>query len=146
MRMHEIKRNTPNKLKKIIGRGGTRGKTSGHGHKGQKQHGGHGIRPAIRDFIKKIPKLRGRGKNINTSIKSKPVVINLFVIDNVYDLGEVVSPATLQEKKILKSNQLPDGGVKILADGEITKKLIFSGCLFSKEAKEKIEKASGIIE
>lgn len=146
MRMHEIKRNTPNKSKKIIGRGGTRGKTSGHGHKGQGQHGGHGIRPAIRDFIKKIPKLRGRGKNINTSIKSKPVVINLFIIDNVYDLGETVSPATLQEKNILKSNQLPDGGVKILADGEITKKLTFSGCLFSREAKEKIEKAGGIIE
>ena len=54
MQTHELKRRTPNRKTKKVGRGGLRGKTSGRGHKGQKQHGGHGIRAEIRDQIKKI--------------------------------------------------------------------------------------------
>lgn len=144
--MHEIQRNTPNKSKKTVGRGGSRGKTSGRGHKGQGQHGSHGIRPDVRDTIKKIPKLRGRGRNSNTPTGPKPFPVNLFVLEEKFEAGETVSPATLQEKKILKGNQLPEGGVKILSKGELTKKLTISACLVSAGAKEKIEKAGGVIE
>ena len=70
MQSHTLKRNHPNKKTKQIGRGGTRGKTAGRGTKGQNARAGHKKRPEIRDFIKRIPKLRGRGKNINTSINA----------------------------------------------------------------------------
>ena len=59
MQTHQLKRNISNKKKRVVGRGGKRGKTSGRGTKGQKARAGHRIRPALRDIIKKIPKLRG---------------------------------------------------------------------------------------
>ncbi|MBX4181358.1 uL15 family ribosomal protein [Candidatus Parcubacteria bacterium] len=62
MQFHTLTRKTPNKKKKLVGRGGTRGKTSGRGTKGQNARAGHKKRPELRDFIKRVPKLRGRGK------------------------------------------------------------------------------------
>jgi large subunit ribosomal protein L15 len=59
----------------IVARGGKRGKTAGRGTKGQKARAGHKIRPEIRDVIKRIPKMRGRGKNSNLSIQEKPVAM-----------------------------------------------------------------------
>ena len=56
--------------KRRVGRGGKRGKTSGRGHKGQRQHGGHGVRPELRDMIKKLPKLRGHGINRSRTVNS----------------------------------------------------------------------------
>ena len=67
MQIHNVKRTTKLKTQTQVGRGGKRGKTSGRGTKGQKARSGHKIRPAFRDIIKKIPKLRGRGKNKNVS-------------------------------------------------------------------------------
>jgi large subunit ribosomal protein L15 len=58
MQLHEIK-GLKNKEKKRVGRGGKRGTYCGRGIKGQKARAGAKIRPALRDFIKKIPKLRG---------------------------------------------------------------------------------------
>ena len=68
MQFHTLKRKTPNKKGKLVGRGGTRGKTSGKGTKGQNARAGRKKRPELRDFIKRVPKLRGRGKN---SLKSR---------------------------------------------------------------------------
>ena len=68
MQIHNIKRKTKNKKSVSVGRGGTRGKTSGRGTKGQNARAGHKKRPELRDIIKKIPKLRGRGRNSNLSI------------------------------------------------------------------------------
>lgn len=68
MQFHTIKRKTPNKKSRQVGRGGTRGKTSGRGTKGQNARAGRKKRPELRDFIKRVPKLRGRGKN---SLKSR---------------------------------------------------------------------------
>jgi len=143
--MHTIKRNTLNKTKKTVGRGGTRGKTSGRGHKGQKQHGGHGIRPEIRDMIKKLPKLRGRGKNINKPVTPRSIVVNLNVLNEAYKPGETVSHTTLVEKGLLKGNQIAGKNIKILGNGDLKKKLTVSGCLISKTAEEKITKAGGTI-
>ncbi len=63
MQFHTLKRHTPNKKSKQVGRGGTRGKTSGRGTKGQNARAGRKKRPELRDFIKRVPKLRGRGKS-----------------------------------------------------------------------------------
>ncbi len=68
MQFHTLKRKTPNKKSKQVGRGGTRGKTSGRGTKGQNARAGRKKRPELRDFIKRVPKLRGRGKS---SLKSR---------------------------------------------------------------------------
>lgn len=71
MQFHTLKRKTPNKKSRSVGRGGKRGKTSGRGTKGQNARAGRKKRPELRDFIKRVPKLRGRGKNSNKSFRVK---------------------------------------------------------------------------
>ena len=68
MQFNTLKRKTPNKKSKMVGRGGKRGKTSGRGTKGQNARAGRKKRPELRDFIKRVPKLRGRGVS---SLKSR---------------------------------------------------------------------------
>ena len=143
MQMNQLKRKTPNQKSKRIGRGGLRGKTSGRGHKGQKQHGGHGIRAEIRDQIKKLPKLRGRGKNSNKSIHPDNLAVNVSVIEANFNAGETVSPMTLKEKGIIGGAAARKASIKILGNGELTKKVNVEGCLVSASAQEKISKAGG---
>jgi large subunit ribosomal protein L15 len=71
MQFHSLKRKTPNKRSRQVGRGGTRGKTSGRGTKGQNARAGRKKRPELRDFIKRIPKLRGRGISALKSRQTK---------------------------------------------------------------------------
>ena len=145
MQTHNLKREHPNKKSKTIGRGGTRGKTAGRGTKGQNARAGHKKRPEIRDFIKRIPKLRGRGKNINTSIQNKPFVINIGLLNKLCKNGDTVSPGTLLKHGLLKEVKgfLPK--VKILGGGSLDKKLIFEGCQVSASSKMAIEKAGGSV-
>lgn len=145
MQTHELKRRTPNRKTKKVGRGGLRGKTSGRGHKGQKQHGGHGIRAEIRDQIKKLPKLRGRGVNSNKSIKNDANVFNVAFIEENFKAGDVVSPVTLMERGLLKGAMARKAPVKILGNGELTIKVAIEKCAVSKSAAEKISKAGGTV-
>jgi large subunit ribosomal protein L15 len=69
MQFNNLKKNKSNRKAKQVGRGGTRGKTSGRGTKGQNARSGRKKRPEMRDIIKRLPKLRGRGKH---SFKPKP--------------------------------------------------------------------------
>src|SRR6185436_7415628 len=98
----------------IVGRGGKRGKTSGRGGKGQTARAGHKKRPELRDFIKRIPKLRGRGVNINKSPNTKPTVVNLSDIEAVFETGTIISPATLIERKTISTLDGRIPRVKIL--------------------------------
>lgn len=141
MQLHNLKRVHENKSRRIVGRGGKHAKTSGRGTKGQNARAGHKKRPEIRDFIKRLPKLRGRGKNINTSIKVKPFAVNIGDISAVFKAGETVSPQTLSDKGLVTSGVR----VKILGTGTIDKKLSFEKCLVSESAKTAIEKAGGTI-
>jgi large subunit ribosomal protein L15 len=145
MQSHTLKRAHPNKSRRIVGRGGKHAKTSGRGTKGQNARAGHKKRPEIRDFIKRIPKLRGRGKNINTSVWTKPSVVNVGLLNALCKDGDTISPATLVKFNVLQSvhGKLPK--VKILGTGELTKKLVFEGCDVSASAKALIEKAGGTI-
>jgi len=141
MQIHTLKREHPNKKARQVGRGGTRGKTSGRGGKGQTARAGNKRRPELRDIIKKIPKLRGyRDK----SFEKKPLPVNVESL-NVFESGTVVSKALLFENKLIKrvGGVLP--GVKILGRGELSKKLTITECLVSENAKVKIEKAGGEI-
>jgi large subunit ribosomal protein L15 len=141
MQLNTLKRQHPNKKHQQVGRGGTRGKTSGRGGKGQTARAGNKRRPEIRDIIKKLPKLRGY-RFASFDIKASPVNVGAL---NVFTAGEVVSPKALFEKNIVRrvGGKLPS--VKILGTGEISVKISVIDCLVSKVAKEKIEKAGGTI-
>ncbi len=142
MQLHELKRTHPLTKKVRVGRGGKRGKTSGRGGKGQSARAGNKIRPAIRDVIKKLPKLRGyRFK----SFRSKPVVVNIAALEKKYTAGEVVSPQTLAAKGIIDMRKGSTFSVKLLGDGELTKKLSVEGCFVSGSALQKITAAGGTI-
>lgn len=142
MQLHELKPKTKNKPRKRIARGGKRGTTSGRGTKGQKSRTGHKIRPALREFLKKIPKQRGVK---NVVISQKPQAVNIEKLEIHFKDGDKVNPQVLLEKKLVKptKGQLPE--VKLLGDGNITKKLLVENCQISETAKEKIEKAGGSI-
>lgn len=131
-----------------VGRGGTRGKTSGKGHKGQKARAGGTPRPELRDIIKKIPKLRGHGKNRARTFNPNKAIalpVSLSKIESAYGAGEVVSPKTLSEKGLISSRGGKFPKVKILANGEIETKVSVDGCAVSKVARDSIEKAGGTI-
>jgi len=145
MQLHELKRKTVNKAQKRVGRGGGRGKTSGRGTKGQKARAGHSIRPDIREKLKKLPKLRGRGVNGLISIQNKLSVVNVASLERMFAAGDSVSPVTLLERGLVRGRKGTTPSVKILGDGEITKKLIVTGCDVSKSAKAAIEKVGGTI-
>jgi len=139
-----FKRIHKNKRSISIGRGGTRGKTSGRGTKGQKARSGHKIRPEIRDFIKRLPKLRGRGKNSNRGIVEKPMAVSLSAIEKAFTVGDKVNPSTLRLKGLIRYRESSVAPVKILG-GEITKKLSFSNVFVSESAKALIEKVGGSV-
>jgi large subunit ribosomal protein L15 len=142
MQIHQIKREHPNKSKKLVGRGGTRGKTAGRGTKGQKARAGAKLRPALRDTIKKLPKLRGYK---NKAFRIKPTGVNLKSINVVATDGMIVNPITLLEMGLIKMSKGRMPKVKILGLGDITKKVTISGCEFSAAVKEKVEAAGGTI-
>lgn len=145
MQLHTLKPKTEKQTTHQVGRGGTRGKTSGRGTKGQKARSGHKIRPEFRDVIKRMPKMRGRGKNSNKTIETKPVTLPLSILEVSFENGEKVTPKTLVQKGVLTimKGKLPK--VKILGNNAITKKLNIIGCDVSASAKTAIEKAGGTI-
>lgn len=145
MQFHTLKRNTPNKTEKRVGRGGGRGKTSGRGTKGQNARAGHKKRPDVREKIKKLPKMRGRGIHGLRSIQTKPFAINIAQLEAAFAAGDTVTPKILVERGVLNARKNEVTLVKILGDGELSKKLTISGCTVSASAKEKIEKAGGTI-
>jgi large subunit ribosomal protein L15 len=145
MQLNTLIPRTISKKVMIVGRGGKRGKTSGRGGKGQTARAGNKKRPELRDFIKRIPKLRGRGKNSNKTIETKPVAINLDAIEAVFKAGDSITAQTLMEKRLVTTFNGKIPVIKILAGGDITKKYSFAGVIVSAKAKEKIEKAGGSI-
>ncbi|MBI2626065.1 MAG: uL15 family ribosomal protein [Candidatus Nealsonbacteria bacterium] len=147
MQIHEIHPKRKLKKGKRVGRGGNRGTYSGKGVKGQNSRSGRKFQPAIRELIKRYPKLRGyrfsaRG---GSAFGGKVQVVNLDVIEKNFETGQTINPQILLEKRIIRriEGRLPQ--VKILGDGKIAKALAIENCLVSKQAKEKIEAANGSI-
>jgi large subunit ribosomal protein L15 len=141
MQLNTLKREHPNKKARQVGRGGTRGKTSGRGGKGQTARAGNKRRPQIRDIIKKLPKLRGYRFN-SAEIKTSPVNVGDL---NIFEIGAVVDVQALFDKNLVRrvGGVLPH--VKILAKGELSKKLSVVGFKVSDSARAKIEKAGGSV-
>lgn len=141
MQIHQLKPIHLPKKGKRIGRGGKKGKYSGRGIKGQKSRAGRKLKPIIREIIKKYPKLRG----YKFKAKKEIAILNLDLLEKKFKEGEKVSPEILLERKIISKIKGKIPPVKILARGEIKKKLVIENCFLSKKAKEKIEKAGGTI-
>jgi large subunit ribosomal protein L15 len=133
------------KRSKRVGRGGKRGNYSGRGIKGQKARAGRKIRPALRELVLRLPKRRGLKFR---SLMSKPFVVNLRAIEAKFESGEKVTlPALVKHRLIDIPKSLKKPRVKILAGGELTKKLHFDkNLIFSKKAQEKIKQAGSVIE
>lgn len=146
MQMNALKRDHANTKHVQVGRGGKRGKTAGRGTKGQNARSGHRKRPELRDIIKKIPKLRGHGKNRAKSayVKNRPFAINLNLINAAFESGASVNVETLRQMKLINAAKTP-AGVKILGNGDVTKKFNFSNVTVSESAKEKIVAAGGSV-
>ena len=142
MKLHELRPSEGAfKTSKRVGRGAGSGlgKTSGKGHKGQNARSGGGVRPGFEGgqlpLFRRLPK---RGFS-NAMFKVEYATINVSDLEKFED-GAVVTPELLKEMGILKK-QL--AGVKVLGNGELTKKLTVKAHKFSVSAIEKIEAIGG---
>ena len=142
MKLHELspkEGSTKACFRKGRGPGSGNGKTAGKGHKGQNARSGGGVRPGFEGgqlpLYRKLPK---RGFN-NFLFKKNYTIVNVQSL-NMFDDGDVVDFAALLAKGVI--NNVKDG-VKILGEGELTKKLTVKAAVFSAAAKEKIEAAGG---
>lgn len=148
MQLHTLSPRTKNRKNPPVGRGGKRGKTSGRGGKGQTARAGHKIRPEVRDLIKKIPKRRGYGRNRARTVRTNRIpvsVVNLSALELVYTPGEIVSPATLLAKGLIRRSKGRAPFVKILGAGSLTKALVIDGCELSATARTALLAAAGTI-
>ncbi len=140
-----LKLNNLQKLKKNrkrVGRGGSRGGTSGRGHKGQRARSGG--KTEIRPFFEggQMPLSRRLPRRGFTNIfKKEYLLINLKDLENVFSIGDVVDNKILRSRGIMKGKV--DPLVKILGNGQLTKKLDIYADAFSKSARDAIEKAGG---
>lgn len=128
------------KTKKRVGRGNgsQKGTYAGRGMKGQRSRsGGKGgtQRRGFKQSLQKVPKLRGFN-----SPHPKKETVTLATLERAFQAGDAVSPRILKNRGIVDH---PAKGVKIVAKGELTKKLQFKGCVASKNAIAAIEKAGG---
>ena len=142
MKLHELspaEGSVKENFRKGRGAGSGNGKTAGKGHKGQNARSGGGVRPGFEGgqlpLYRKLPK---RGFN-NFRFGKKYAVVNVETL-NKFDNGEVVDSAALLSQGIIDT---VFDGVKILGEGELTKKLTVKAAVFSASAKEKIEAAGG---
>ena len=144
MKLHDLKptvgaTTAPKRLGRGTGSG--LGKTSGKGHKGAKARSGGGKRPGFEGgqmpLTMRLPK---RGFTNKWRVEYATVNVERL---NIFEDGAVVSPVELIQAGILKNVQ---DGVKILGNGEITRKLTVQANKFTATAKEKIEAAGGKVE
>ncbi len=141
MKLHELKpafgsTTAPKRLGRGIGSG--LGKTSGKGHKGAKARSGVGKRPGFEGgqmpLTMRLPK-----RGFTNKWATEYVAINVSAL-NIFEDGDVVGPVELIQAGIIKKIE---DGIKIMGNGELTKKLTVQAMKFTATAKEKIEAAGG---
>ena len=144
MKLHELSPvEGATKAPKRIGRGhgSGNGKTAGKGHKGQKARAGHGMRPGFEGgqmpLQRRVPK-----RGFNNIFATEYAIVNVSALE-VFDDGAVVDAAALEAKGLIRCACMP---VKVLGNGELTKKLTVIATAFSAGASEKIQKAGGTAE
>ena len=141
MKLHELgpaagSTTAPKRLGRGVGSG--LGKTSGKGHKGAKARSGGGKRPGFEGgqmpLYRRVPK-----KGFTNIFRTEYATVNVGQLE-VFDNGTVVTAAMLKEAKIIRKTL---DGVKVLGNGELTKKLTVEDAKFTASAKEKIEALGG---
>ena len=142
MKLHELspqEGSVKEGFRKGRGAGSGNGKTAGKGHKGQNARSGGGVRPGFEGgqlpLYRKLPK---RGFN-NSRFGKCYAVVNVSSLNKFND-GDVVDVAALLAAGIIKNTF---DGLKVLGEGELTKKLTVKAAVFSASAKEKIEAVGG---
>jgi large subunit ribosomal protein L15 len=142
--LHDFNLHAPkgaNKRKRILGRGqgSGRGTTAGKGNKGQKARSGGKTYVGFEGGQMPLYRRLARRGFSNHPFKKEYQIVNLGEIDKKFEESETVDPASLVKKGLVKGA----GPVKILGNGEISKKLTFNVPAVSSSAREKIEKAGG---
>ena len=144
MKLHELSPvEGATRAPKRIGRGhgSGNGKTAGKGHKGQKARAGHGMRPGFEGgqmpLQRRVPK-----RGFNNIFATEYAIVNVSALE-VFDDGAVVDAAALEAKGLIRCACMP---VKVLGNGELTKKLTVIATAFSAGASEKIQKVGGTAE
>ena len=141
MKLHELgpaagSTTAPKRLGRGVGSG--LGKTSGKGHKGAKASSGGGKRPGFEGgqmpLYRRVPK-----KGFTNIFRTEYATVNVGQLE-AFDNGAVVTAAMLKEAKIIRKTL---DGVKVLGNGELTKKLTVEAAKFTASAKEKIEALGG---
>ena len=142
MNLNDIHRGiNKNKKRRRIGRGpgSGHGKTAGRGHKGQGSRAGASAHVTFQGgtmpLVRRVPK---RGFNNRWALRV--AVVNIGQIDKAFEAGDDVTPNSLAKKNLAKGQF---DLLKVLGEGELTKKLRISAHRFSRSAAEKIEKAGG---
>jgi len=131
------------KGKKRVGRGtgSGMGKTSTRGHKGQKARSGGGVRPGFEGgqmpLARRLPK-----RGFNNIFAKTYTTVNVSDLE-IFDADTVITAELLKEKRIIRKI---NDGLKVLGNGELTKKLTVKAVKFTKTAEEKITAAGGSIE
>ncbi len=143
MQLHQLKPAHKLKKRKRIGRGGKRGTYSGRGIKGQKARAGRKLPPAIRELIKKHPKLRGYRQGSVKKDRGLEVIVNLRELESFFEKEEIVTPKSLIKKGVVSKIKGKNPKVKILAKGKLTKPLTIKGCSVSEAAKKVVEEVGG---
>lgn len=141
MQLHElapVEGSTKEAKRKGRGVGTGNGKTAGRGHKGQKARTGGGVRPGFEGgqmpLARRVPK-----RGFNNIFAKKFAFVNVSDL-SVFRSGETVDAEKLRKKGLINKEY---DGVKILGNGEISKKLTVKAAKFSESAKAKIEAAGG---
>ena len=141
MKLHELSPavgSTKAPYRKGRGAGSGNGKTAGKGHKGQNARSGGGVRPGFEGgqlpLYRKLPK-----RGFKNRFAVNYAVVNVAALNRFED-GTVVDAEVLKAAKLVRKEL---DGVKILGNGELTKKLTVKATVFSATAKEKIEAAGG---
>lgn len=141
MKLHELRPtdgSTTPAWRKGRGAGSGNGKTAGKGHKGQNARSGGGVRPGFEGgqipLYRRLPK-----RGFNNKFAAVYAVVNVEKL-NVFENGETVNADALINKGVIKKAY---DGIKILGNGELTKKLTVEAKVFSATAAEKIKAAGG---
>ncbi|MBP3446991.1 MAG: 50S ribosomal protein L15 [Clostridia bacterium] len=142
MKLHELSPAAGStKERKRIGRGAGsgQGKTAGKGHKGQKARAGRGMRAGFEGgqmpLQRRLPK-----RGFNNIFRKEIVAVNVADLEVRFENGAVVDVESLKQVGLVKNSF---DGIKILGNGELSKKLTVKADAFSESAKQKIEAAGG---
>jgi large subunit ribosomal protein L15 len=141
MKLHELspqEGSVKEGFRKGRGPGSGNGKTAGKGHKGQNARSGGGVRPGFEGgqlpLYRKLPK-----RGFNNKFAKEYAIVNVSDLNKIR-AGSIVDANVLIKNGLIKAEL---DGVKVLGDGELTKKLTVKAAVFSGAAKEKIEAAGG---